>query len=62
MRAFRCVELLLLLFVNLEVNGSPTTPGTTATLSARNSASTACSDIVNNEGIDRRGATFYCFS
>ncbi|KAI9641314.1 hypothetical protein NHQ30_010116 [Ciborinia camelliae] len=48
MWAFQCAKLLLLLYVSWAVNASPR-PGTTATLSARTAASTACGDIVNNE-------------
>ncbi|CCD42796.1 similar to peptidase S41 family protein [Botrytis cinerea T4] len=48
MRAFHCVKVLLSLYFSWNVNASPTL-GTTPTLSARNSASTACGDIVNNE-------------
>lgn len=50
MRAFHCVKVLLSLYFSWNVNASPTL-GTTPTLSARNSASTACGDIVNNEGL-----------
>ncbi|CAD6443262.1 9d2e7923-2f4f-4e57-b298-0044821c9a72 [Sclerotinia trifoliorum] len=48
MRVSHCAKVLFFLSVNGGVYASPTS-GTTATLSARNSASTACGDIVNNE-------------
>ncbi|APA13907.1 hypothetical protein sscle_12g086770 [Sclerotinia sclerotiorum 1980 UF-70] len=48
MRFSHCVEVLFFLYVNGGVYASLTS-ATTATLSARNPASTACGDIVNNE-------------
>ncbi|KAF7956395.1 hypothetical protein EAE96_003736 [Botrytis aclada] len=63
MRAFQCVEVLLFLCFSVNVNASPTL-GTTQTLSARNAASTACGDIVNNEEIILFNATlaFECLT